>query len=40
MDTLARQRPVFHSESDFQLALALVLADDDSRSCGWRRNCR
>ncbi|MBM4549526.1 hypothetical protein GS445_07550 [Rhodococcus hoagii] len=28
MDTLARQRPVFHSESDFQLALALVLADD------------
>lgn len=28
MDTLARQRPLFHSESDFQLALALVLADD------------
>lgn len=28
MDELARQRPLFHSERDFQLALALVLADD------------
>ncbi|WP_280470570.1 hypothetical protein [Nocardia farcinica] len=28
MDELARHRPLFHSERDFQLALALVLADD------------
>ncbi|MFI2557808.1 hypothetical protein [Nocardia farcinica] len=28
MDELARHRPLFHSERDLQLALALVLADD------------
>ncbi|NKU66407.1 hypothetical protein GS891_26105 [Rhodococcus hoagii] len=39
MDTLARQRPVFHSESDFQLALALVLADDVAQ-LRLERNCR
>ncbi|ORJ98695.1 hypothetical protein A6F58_06270 [Prescottella equi] len=39
MDRLARQRPVFHSESDFQLALALVLAAD-VRQLRLERNCR
>ncbi|UGT61787.1 hypothetical protein [Nocardia asteroides] len=28
MEELARRRPLFHSERDFQLALAMVLADD------------
>lgn len=28
MDRLGKERPLFHSESDFQLALATVMADE------------
>lgn len=29
METLSARRPIFHSEADFQLALAMVMSEDE-----------